>query len=54
MYKGDDGKLHGDYNEEEIKDIAGFYTPVPGGVGPVNVACIVENLVLAAEKQSNL
>lgn len=50
MYKGTDGKLHGDYNEEKIKDIASFYTPIPGGVGPVNVACLIENLILSAEK----
>ncbi|MDP3988366.1 MAG: tetrahydrofolate dehydrogenase/cyclohydrolase catalytic domain-containing protein [Candidatus Levybacteria bacterium] len=49
MYKGEDGKLHGDYNVEEIKDIVSFYTPVPGGVGPVNAACLLENLVLSAE-----
>ena len=51
MHKGENGKLHGDYNEEEIKDIASFYTPVPGGIGPVNVACLIENLILSAEKQ---
>ena len=44
-----EGKLHGDYNEEEIKDIASFYTPTPGGTGPVNVAMLLENLVDAAE-----
>lgn len=49
MYKGDDGKLHADYNEEEIQDIASFYTPVPGGVGPVNVAMLLKNLTIAAE-----
>lgn len=49
LYKGADGKLHGDYDEEGIKDIASFYTPTPGGVGPVNVACLLENLVSAAE-----
>ncbi|MBI2190298.1 MAG: bifunctional 5,10-methylene-tetrahydrofolate dehydrogenase/5,10-methylene-tetrahydrofolate cyclohydrolase, partial [Candidatus Levybacteria bacterium] len=49
LYKGGDEKLHGDYNEEKIKDIASFYTPTPGGVGPVNVACLLENLVIAAE-----
>lgn len=52
MYKGDDGKLHGDYKEEDIKDIASFYTPIPGGVGPVNVACLIENLIFATEKQN--
>ncbi len=42
------GKLHGDYEEEEIKDVASYYTPTPGGVGPVNVACLMKNLVTAA------
>ncbi len=41
------GKLHGDYEEEEIKDIASYYTPTPGGVGPVNVACLMQNLIQA-------
>ena len=49
MSMNEEGKFVGDYNEEEIKDIASWYTPIPGGVGPVNVACLMENLVLAAE-----
>ncbi|MBI2032904.1 MAG: bifunctional methylenetetrahydrofolate dehydrogenase/methenyltetrahydrofolate cyclohydrolase [Candidatus Levybacteria bacterium] len=48
MHK-EDGKLHGDYEEEDIKDKASFYTPTPGGVGPVNVACLLENLTKAVE-----
>ncbi|MCL4386969.1 bifunctional 5,10-methylenetetrahydrofolate dehydrogenase/5,10-methenyltetrahydrofolate cyclohydrolase [Patescibacteria group bacterium] len=44
-----DGKLCGDYNEEEIKNTASFYTPTPGGVGPVNVAMLLKNLVESAE-----
>ncbi|MCR4263447.1 MAG: bifunctional 5,10-methylenetetrahydrofolate dehydrogenase/5,10-methenyltetrahydrofolate cyclohydrolase [Candidatus Roizmanbacteria bacterium] len=44
------GKLHGDYNEQEIAEKASFYTPTPGGVGPVNVAYLMSNLVTAAEK----
>lgn len=51
LFKGPDGKMHGDYDEDEIKDIASFYTPTPGGVGPVNVACLLKNLVTAAESQ---
>ncbi|HSW87548.1 MAG TPA: bifunctional 5,10-methylenetetrahydrofolate dehydrogenase/5,10-methenyltetrahydrofolate cyclohydrolase [Candidatus Saccharimonadales bacterium] len=47
--KGPDGKFYGDYDNEEVKDVAGFYTPVPGGVGPVNVATLMENLVHATE-----
>ena len=45
-----DGKLHGDYEEDQIRDHASLYTPTPGGVGPVNVACLMENLVQAATK----
>ena len=49
LHKEEDGKLHGDYEEEKIKNIASFYTPTPGGVGPLNVAMLLENLVSAAE-----
>jgi|SRR5579871_3519737 len=49
MQKGDDNKFYGDYDEEEIQNIASFYTPVPGGVGPVNVAKLMENVIRAAE-----
>ena len=40
-----EGKLHGDYDVDNIKDTASFYTPTPGGVGPVNVSCLMQNLV---------
>lgn len=46
-------KLHGDYDEETIKNIASFYTPTPGGVGPVNVAMLMVNLLTAAENQTS-
>lgn len=49
MHRGEDGKLHGDYEEDDIKDIAAFYTPIPGGVGPVNVAMLLSNLLQATE-----
>jgi methylenetetrahydrofolate dehydrogenase (NADP+)/methenyltetrahydrofolate cyclohydrolase len=52
IFRGEDGKLHGDYEEEQIKDIAAFYTPTPGGVGPINVAMLLENLVMAAENSA--
>lgn len=41
-------KLQTDYNQEEIAPKVAYYTPVPGGVGPVNVACLFENLLKAA------
>lgn len=40
----------GDVRKEEIMNKAAFYTPVPGGVGPVTVACLLENLVESVEK----
>lgn len=48
MHKEEDGKFHGDYIEEDIETIASFYTPTPGGVGPVNVAMLLKNLVKAS------
>lgn len=53
MYKGTDGKLHGDYEKDVLENTASFYTPVPGGVGPVNVAMLLENLVDSAMLASN-
>lgn len=52
MFRGNDGKFHGDYSEEDIQDIASFYTPIPGGVGPINVACLLGNLLKATEQQN--
>jgi len=43
-----DGKLKGDYEEIDVENKVKFYTPTLGGVGPVNVACLMENLLLAA------
>lgn len=48
LRRGEDGKLHGDYDEDEIKDRASWYTPTPGGVGPLNVAFLFSNLIQAA------
>jgi len=46
---GPDGKLHGDVDFERVKEVASFITPVPGGIGPVTVAALTENVVRAAE-----
>jgi methylenetetrahydrofolate dehydrogenase (NADP+) / methenyltetrahydrofolate cyclohydrolase len=48
----DQEKTQGDYDESELEQIATFYTPTPGGVGPVNVALLLENLVQACENLS--
>lgn len=47
LTRGGDGKLHGDYEEDDVKHIASFYTPTPGGVGPLNIASLMQNLVKA-------
>lgn len=50
IWRDGEGKLHGDYEEDDINNVACLYTPTPGGVGPVNVACLMANLVQAASK----
>jgi 5,10-methylene-tetrahydrofolate dehydrogenase/methenyl tetrahydrofolate cyclohydrolase len=40
-----------DYDEAAVEHVASYYTPTPGGVGPVNVACLMQNLVAAAKMQ---
>jgi methylenetetrahydrofolate dehydrogenase (NADP+) / methenyltetrahydrofolate cyclohydrolase len=49
MNRGADGKLSGDVEFEIAKERAGWITPVPGGVGPMTIAMLMQNTVLAAE-----
>jgi methylenetetrahydrofolate dehydrogenase (NADP+)/methenyltetrahydrofolate cyclohydrolase len=44
-----DGKLVGDVDFEAVRDVAGMITPVPGGVGPLTVAMLLANTLVAAE-----
>lgn len=44
-------RLVGDVNFEEAKEVAGFITPVPGGVGPMTIAMLMRNTLRAAEIQ---
>ena len=44
-------KLVGDVCYEEAKEVAGFITPVPGGVGPMTIAMLMNNTLRAAEIQ---
>jgi methylenetetrahydrofolate dehydrogenase (NADP+) / methenyltetrahydrofolate cyclohydrolase len=43
-----DGRLVGDVAFAECAKVAGAITPVPGGVGPMTIACLLENTVTAA------
>jgi methylenetetrahydrofolate dehydrogenase (NADP+) / methenyltetrahydrofolate cyclohydrolase len=50
MNRKADGKLIGDVDPEAVQEIAGAYTPVPGGVGPLTIAMLMSNTVEAAER----
>jgi methylenetetrahydrofolate dehydrogenase (NADP+) / methenyltetrahydrofolate cyclohydrolase len=45
-----DGTLAGDVDFEAVKNVAGWITPVPGGVGPMTIAMLLENCIRAASK----
>ncbi|GAB1531010.1 MULTISPECIES: bifunctional methylenetetrahydrofolate dehydrogenase/methenyltetrahydrofolate cyclohydrolase FolD [Brevibacillus] len=46
------GKLVGDVKFDEVKEVASFITPVPGGVGPMTITMLLKNTVAAAKKQA--
>jgi methylenetetrahydrofolate dehydrogenase (NADP+)/methenyltetrahydrofolate cyclohydrolase len=45
-----DGRLAGDVDTEAVKQVAGWITPVPGGVGPMTIAMLLENCIRAAAR----
>jgi len=47
-----DGKLCGDVDFDAAKKVAGWITPVPGGVGPMTITMLVANTIQAAERSS--
>lgn len=48
-----DGKLCGDVDFENVKDIALYITPVPGGVGPMTITTLMQNTLKAFKKSLN-
>jgi len=46
-----DGTLSGDVDFESASQVAGYITPVPGGVGPMTIAMLMSNTMTAAEQQ---
>ena len=50
MNRDEHGKLCGDVDFETVSKKASFITPVPGGVGPMTVACLMENVLKAARR----
>ena len=51
MNRDDAGKLCGDVDTESVKAVAGWITPVPGGVGPMTIAMLMTNTVEAVERR---
>src|SRR4051812_6242053 len=50
MNRKDDGKLAGDVDFDGVSQVAGWITPVPGGVGPMTRAMLLVNTLEAAER----
>jgi methylenetetrahydrofolate dehydrogenase (NADP+)/methenyltetrahydrofolate cyclohydrolase len=50
MNRNDEGKLCGDVDFDGVKEVAGWITPVPGGVGPMTRAMLLVNTLEAAER----
>ena len=50
MNRNDEGKLCGDVDFAGVKDVAGYITPVPGGVGPMTITMLLVNTLEAAER----
>lgn len=50
MNRLENGKVVGDVDFESVDEVAGYLTPVPGGVGPMTIAMLMQNAILAAEK----
>ena len=49
-----DGKLCGDVDFDAVSQKASYITPVPGGVGPMTIATLMQNTLTAAKRQNNL
>ena len=52
MNRDEAGKLCGDVDYADVLDVAGAITPVPGGVGPMTIACLLENTIKAATSRT--
>ena len=51
MNRDENGKLCGDVDFESALPFAGYITPVPGGVGPMTIAMLLQNVIEAAERR---
>lgn len=51
--RGEDGKLCGDVDYDGVAEVASYITPVPGGVGPMTIAMLMNNIVKATRWQQS-
>ena len=54
MNRDENGKLCGDVDYAAVEPIAGWITPVPGGVGPMTIAMLMQNTLTAAKEAENV
>ncbi|QWU14769.1 methylenetetrahydrofolate dehydrogenase (NADP+) / methenyltetrahydrofolate cyclohydrolase [Paenibacillus sophorae] len=54
MNRLDNGKLAGDVDYDSAKEVAGYITPVPGGVGPMTITMLMVNTLTAAKRRRGL
>lgn len=54
MNRDENGKLCGDVDFEDCKDKAGYITPVPGGVGPMTIAMLMQNTLTAGKMHKGI
>jgi len=52
--RGGDGRLHGDVVFSEVHGVAAAVTPVPGGIGPMTIAMLLQNTAYAAARQNGV
>ena len=53
MNRNDEGKLCGDVDFEGVRQVAGYITPVPGGVGPMTITMLLVNTLESAERAAS-
>lgn len=54
MNRNEEGKLVGDVDFEDVSKVSSYITPVPGGVGPMTIAMLLNNVVKATKLQNNI
>lgn len=50
----ENGKITGDVDFENVKEKASYITPVPGGVGPMTIAMLMNNVIKATKRQNGM